>query len=158
MSIHRDILLVEDETAIADMLCRLLVRAGYTVRVAVDGSQALEALGEERPTVLILDLALPHVSGFTVMEHMHQQQMTLPIIVITANPLYLDSLPPSAQSSVPHLPSKGSPYRTGMSGNFPFCFAYGRVQRPSCQQKAPNPAFTGIVLALTLSTTALLTH
>ena len=93
MSLHRDILLVEDEAAIADMLCRMLVRAHYTVRVAIDGSQALEALGEDRPTVLILDLALPRVSGFTVMEHIHQQQMTLPIIVITANPRYLDSLP-----------------------------------------------------------------
>ena len=92
MSIHRDILLVEDEAAIADLLCRMLVRAHYTVRVASDGSQALAALGEDRPTVLILDLALPHVSGFTVMEHVHQQQMTLPIIVITANPRYLDSL------------------------------------------------------------------
>jgi DNA-binding response OmpR family regulator len=49
-------------------------------------------LGEDRPAVLILDLVLPRMNGFTVLEHMRQQQMTLPVIVITANPLYLDSV------------------------------------------------------------------
>jgi two-component system, OmpR family, response regulator len=93
MSTHRDILLVEDEAAIADALRRLLVRAGYTVRLATDGRQALAALGAERPAVLILDLVLPRVSGFTVLEHMRQHQMTLPVLVITANPLYLASVP-----------------------------------------------------------------
>jgi DNA-binding response OmpR family regulator len=92
MSIHRGILLVEDEAAIADLLRRVLVRAGYTVRIATDGIQALAALGEELPAVLILDLILPGVSGFTILEHMHQQQITMPIVVITANPLYHDSL------------------------------------------------------------------
>ena len=92
MSIHRDILLVEDEAAIADLLRRVLVRADYTVRIATDGQQALEALDAARPAVLILDLILPGVSGFTVLEHMHQRQIRVPIIVITANPLHYDSL------------------------------------------------------------------
>jgi DNA-binding response OmpR family regulator len=92
MSTHRDILLVEDEVALAEVLRRVLVRADYTVRVATDGIQALEALGEKIPAALILDLILPGVSGFAVLEHIHQHQITLPIIVITANPLNLDSL------------------------------------------------------------------
>ena len=92
MSLHRDILLVEDDGAIADLLRRVLVRAAYSVRIATNGVQALEALAENVPAVLILDLILPGVSGFTILEHMHQHQMTLPIIVITANPLHLDAL------------------------------------------------------------------
>ena len=90
MSPHRGILLVEDEEAISDALRRMLERAGYTVRVAIDGKQALVALGEALPEVLILDLVLPRVGGFAVLEHMHQHHMTLPVIVITANPLYDD--------------------------------------------------------------------
>jgi two-component system OmpR family response regulator len=92
MSAPRDILLVEDDPAIADLLRRVLVRAGYTVRVAIDGREALEELGEDIPAVLILDIILPGVSGFTILEYIHQRQIILPIIVITANPLHRDSL------------------------------------------------------------------
>jgi DNA-binding response OmpR family regulator len=92
MSTHRDILLVEDEVAIATVLRRVLVRANYTVRVASNGIQALKALEERIPAVLILDLILPGVSGFSVLQHLRQQQITLPIVVITANPLHHDSL------------------------------------------------------------------
>jgi DNA-binding response OmpR family regulator len=92
MSAPRDILLVEDDPAIAELLRRVLVRAGYIVRVAIDGIQALEALGEDIPAVLILDIILPGVSGFTILEYIHQHQIILPIIVITANPLHRDPL------------------------------------------------------------------
>lgn len=92
MSTHRDILLVEDEVAIADLLRRVLVRAGYSVRLAIDGMQALEALAEDMPAVLILDIVLPGVSGFVVLEYLHQNQLTVPVIVITANPLHRDRL------------------------------------------------------------------
>jgi DNA-binding response OmpR family regulator len=92
MSTPGDILLVEDEAAIADVLRRVLVRAGYTVRIATDGIQALAALGEDRPAVLILDLILPGVSGFTILEHIYHQQIPMPIVIITANPLHHDSL------------------------------------------------------------------
>lgn len=89
---HRDILLVEDEAAIAELLRRVLVRADYTVRIAADGRQALAALKEDQPAVLILDLMLPGMSGFAVLDHIEQRQLAMPIVIITANPLYHDSL------------------------------------------------------------------
>jgi DNA-binding response OmpR family regulator len=92
MSTLGDILLVEDDIVVADVLRRMLVRAAYIVRIATDGIYALESLGEDRPAVLILDLVLPRMNGFTILAHMRQQQMTLPVIIITANPRYLDSL------------------------------------------------------------------
>lgn len=90
MGAHRDILLVEDEAAIADLLRRMLVRADYTVRIAGDGRQALSELARRAPTVLILDIILPDLSGFGVLEHIYQQQLSLPIIIITGNPLLAD--------------------------------------------------------------------
>jgi DNA-binding response OmpR family regulator len=92
MSTPHDILLVEDEGAIAEALRRMLVRAHYTVRVATDGTQALAALSAELPAVLILDLALPGLSGFIILEHLHQHQITVPTIIITGNPLHHDAL------------------------------------------------------------------
>jgi DNA-binding response OmpR family regulator len=87
-----DILLVEDDLVVADVLRRMLIRAGYTVRVATDGRQALAALDEEQPAILILDLILPGVSGFTILDHIRNHHMTMPIIIITANPLYHGAL------------------------------------------------------------------
>jgi DNA-binding response OmpR family regulator len=87
MGTHRDILIVEDEAAIADLLRRMLVRADYTVRIAGDGRQALAELARRIPTILLLDIVLPDLSGFSVLEYIQQQHLRLPTIIITGNPL-----------------------------------------------------------------------
>lgn len=92
MSTPTDILLVEDDRVVADVLRRMLVRAAYTVRTAHDGVAALTELTQRLPSVLVLDLNLPGMSGFIVLDHLHQRRITVPIIIITANPLYQDSL------------------------------------------------------------------
>jgi CheY-like chemotaxis protein len=86
------VLLVEDDAVVADVLRRMLVRAGYDVRIANNGMRALTALSQEMPAVLILDLVLPVVSGFTILEYIHQRDIQTPIVVITANPLHHNSL------------------------------------------------------------------
>jgi CheY-like chemotaxis protein len=95
-----EVLLVEDDIDLADVLRRMLVRAGYAVRVATDGKQALTTLAKGTPTVLILDLILPGASGFAILEHIRQQQIPLPVVVITANPLHHDAL---RQSGITHV-------------------------------------------------------
>ena len=59
MSTSIDLLLVEDDIVVVDVLRRMLVRANYAVRIATDGRQALEALEEALPTILILDSFSP---------------------------------------------------------------------------------------------------
>jgi DNA-binding response OmpR family regulator len=86
MSSHIDILLVEDEPAIVDFMQRMLQRAGYSVHAVMDGAAALAALNADVPAVMILDLALPKVSGWAVLEHLRRAQIALPVIVLTANP------------------------------------------------------------------------
>jgi DNA-binding response OmpR family regulator len=81
-----DILLVEDEPAIVDFMVRILHRVGYTVHVVMDGTAALAALADEPPAVMILDLVLPRMSGWAVLDHLHRDQCHVPIIVMTANP------------------------------------------------------------------------
>jgi DNA-binding NtrC family response regulator len=86
MSLSPDILLIEDEPGVMDIMVRVLVRAGYSVRTAQDGAAALAALEERPPALAILDLVLPGISGFAVLDHMHHEYPALPVIVITANP------------------------------------------------------------------------
>ena len=58
------ILLVEDNELNRDMLSRRLTRAGYVVRIAIDGEEALAKVRELRPDVVLLDLSLPVKDGW----------------------------------------------------------------------------------------------
>ena len=60
------ILIVEDEAALVTLLSYSLEKEGFTVRVAADGEQALEALAEEPPDLVLLDWMLPHLSGIEI--------------------------------------------------------------------------------------------
>ena len=74
------VLVVEDDDAIAEPLCKGLVREGYTVGRARTGSEALEAPAAD---VVLLDLGLPDVDGYEVCRSLRADS-EVPIIVITA--------------------------------------------------------------------------
>jgi len=77
------ILVVEDEESLADSVRYNLEREGYAVAVAVDGRRALERFRSERPSLVILDLMLPEVSGLDVCRTIRAES-DVPIIMVTA--------------------------------------------------------------------------
>jgi two-component system response regulator RegX3 len=77
------ILVVEDEEALADTVRYNLEREGYTVSVAGDGRKALERFHAESPSLVILDLMLPEISGLDVCR-MIRAESDVPIIMVTA--------------------------------------------------------------------------
>ena len=83
---HR-ILLVEDHEKIWDFLSRRLKRRGYEVSVAQDGKQGLEMAREELPDLLLLDMNLPVMDGWTVAQTLKGDAATkhIPIIALTAH-------------------------------------------------------------------------
>jgi type II secretory ATPase GspE/PulE/Tfp pilus assembly ATPase PilB-like protein/CheY-like chemotaxis protein len=80
------VLLVDDEDALRRVMRDLLQRQGYTVVEARDGAQALEEVDRHAPDIVILDLNLPGVDGYSVLSQLRSRQATrqLPIIVLTA--------------------------------------------------------------------------
>lgn len=83
------ILLVEDEPAISGFVRRGLIFEGYEVRVVADGREALEAIRDTPPDLLILDLMLPNVNGIDVTRRIRAAESTdssnrLPILMLTA--------------------------------------------------------------------------
>lgn len=78
------ILLVEDEVRIASFIAKGLQRHGFRVTMAGDGAIALDYLKQQRFDGILLDLGLPRVSGWDVMEELQQQEKTPPVIIITA--------------------------------------------------------------------------
>lgn len=80
------VLVVEDERALVELLRYNLQRAGYRVSVATDGEEALAALAEDRPDLVLLDWMLPMVSGIEICRRIRRQPATsnLPVIMLTA--------------------------------------------------------------------------
>jgi type II secretory ATPase GspE/PulE/Tfp pilus assembly ATPase PilB-like protein/CheY-like chemotaxis protein len=80
------VLLVDDEDQLRRVMRDLLERQGYTVVEARDGAQALEEVDRHAPDIVILDLNLPGVDGYSVLSQLRSRPATrqLPIIVLTA--------------------------------------------------------------------------
>ncbi len=77
------ILVVEDEQSISEVVTLYLTRSGYQVRAVHDGRAAIQALTEERPDLVILDLMLPEIDGWEITRRIRAEGAT-PIIILTA--------------------------------------------------------------------------
>ena len=77
------ILLVDDEPLIIDSLTYSLKREGFDVKVAYDGTQALQSVQEYEPDLIVLDLMLPDISGLEVCRRIRTGRTT-PVIMLTA--------------------------------------------------------------------------
>jgi DNA-binding response OmpR family regulator len=79
----QSILVVEDESAIAEAVRVRLASEGYAVRVAGDGPEALRMAGDERPDLVVLDLMLPGMDGLEVCREL-QRESWVPVLMLTA--------------------------------------------------------------------------
>jgi len=77
------ILLVEDELTLAETLRYNLEREGYNVLLATDGVQGLELARREGPDLIVLDIMLPRLDGFSVCRILRQEH-DMPVIMLTA--------------------------------------------------------------------------
>lgn len=80
------VLIVEDDAVIRALIEKALARSyDYRVLAADDGVQGLELILDHQPDVLLLDLALPSLSGLDLMRELNRQRQRIPTIVITAD-------------------------------------------------------------------------
>ena len=88
----KTVLLAEDEPNIVESLTFLLKRAGFQIKVASDGRQALDAALEQQPAVLVLDLMLPELDGYEVLRRLRADPRgeKLPVLMLTAKGQRID--------------------------------------------------------------------
>jgi len=81
------ILVVEDDDAIRELVSDVLRDDGYEVREATNGAEALGRIQDERPDLIVLDLMMPVMDGWTFVEKCHGQEHCndVPIIVTSAS-------------------------------------------------------------------------
>ena len=83
---RKSVLVIEDEPGLAEIIAINLQASGYDATVAHDGLQALYLLDRSTPDVILLDLQLPQVSGFRLIQLLRGREATatVPVIVMTA--------------------------------------------------------------------------
>ncbi len=79
------ILLVEDDQMISTMYQTKFSMEGYTIEVAMDGKTGLEKIKTIKPDILLLDVILPKIDGFTILKAMKSDPATakIPVILLT---------------------------------------------------------------------------
>ncbi|MCC6245291.1 MAG: response regulator transcription factor [Gemmatimonadaceae bacterium] len=86
------ILIVEDNADLAFGLQKTLEANGYHVEVAGDGTRALERVRTIRPQLVILDLMMPVVDGFTVLHNIRREGIDVPVLILSAKSEEADKL------------------------------------------------------------------
>ena len=88
---HR-ILLVEDNELSRDMLARRLARSGFAILLAVDGQQAVETVRQQQPDLVLMDMSLPSLDGWSATRLLKADPLTanIPVIALTAHAMIGD--------------------------------------------------------------------
>lgn len=86
------ILAVDDDPLTGKLIDFLLENEGHEVEIAADPSQALRALEQRTPDLILLDVQLPRMDGFTLLKHIKKQYPEMPVIMLTARAEMQDKL------------------------------------------------------------------
>jgi DNA-binding response OmpR family regulator len=85
MANAKTILVVDDDMELSDGLRAVLEKQGFRVLQARDGQQGKQMVYQHRPDLVILDMMMPRMGGYPVLEHFRGKTDAPPIIMITAN-------------------------------------------------------------------------
>ena len=83
-----DVLLVEDDPSILEFTTLVLESAGYSVRLAINGLEALDLIYQQQPNLILLDLMMPVMDGLSLGQALRGDERTrdIPIVIFSAYP------------------------------------------------------------------------
>ena len=88
----RKVLVVDDEESVRDLISLYFGKDGFAVLEAKDGKEALRMNGEHHPDLVILDLMLPSMNGFEVLQTLRREGFGMPVIVLSARTGEIDKV------------------------------------------------------------------
>jgi CheY-like chemotaxis protein len=103
---NEKLLLVDDDSDVRDIVSRVLSELGYNVREAASGQEALAALPDFRPDLLVIDFAMPNMNGAEVVTAARARNAALKILFLSG---YADTA--ILESAVGHAPLLRKPFR-----------------------------------------------
>lgn len=81
----KTVLLTDDNEDMVELVKLVLSGAGYNLITAADGEEAVRTCLEERPDLVLMDIKMPNMDGFTATEHLRTQGFDKPIIILSAS-------------------------------------------------------------------------
>jgi len=84
------ILIAEDDRELLQLFSHVLIKNGYSVRSVRDGQEALEALDSEYFDLIISDIMMPRVDGYSLVQQLRDSGSTIPVLMITARDAFDD--------------------------------------------------------------------
>ncbi len=78
-----DLLIAEDDPILRQLYQRKFSLEGYQIRTANDGEEAVKMLTEQLPSLLVLDINMPKMDGFQVLELLPKEKRTFPVIMLS---------------------------------------------------------------------------
>jgi CheY-like chemotaxis protein len=84
------ILYVEDNRDNFKLVRRVLAAEGFNVYGAANGREAFTFLEQQLPDLILMDINLPHIDGYTLAGQMRQRKLSMPIVALTANVMKQD--------------------------------------------------------------------
>lgn len=81
----KTILIIEDDKFLREMMGKKLEEEGYSVSMAIDGEEGIKKIQGEKPDLILLDLILPGIDGFEVLERMRKDAdlAKIPVIILS---------------------------------------------------------------------------
>jgi DNA-binding response OmpR family regulator len=80
---QKRILIVEDDSVLRDLYLRKFTRGPFKVSTAVNGEEALKSIAAGKPDIVLLDLNMPVLGGYEMLEKLPKEQRTFPVIILT---------------------------------------------------------------------------
>ena len=77
----KHIIVAEDDAFLLEMMQKVLTKHGVRVSTASQGQEAIDIIDRHPPDLLLLDLLMPQVDGYAVLQHRKEKNMTFPVVV-----------------------------------------------------------------------------
>ncbi|MFA4043804.1 MAG: hypothetical protein HZRFUVUK_000583 [Candidatus Fervidibacterota bacterium] len=105
------ILVADDEEAVVEMVRVNLEREGYKVITAYDGVEAIEKATSEKPDLIILDVVMPRLDGYEVLEllRVHPEMKDVPVVMLTGYPSDIGAVAAFEHEADSYLPKPFDP-------------------------------------------------
>jgi DNA-binding response OmpR family regulator len=78
------VLVVDDEPAIRALVAKIVERAGHPVDTARDGAEAIEKLDQTDYAVIVLDLMMPNIDGYGLIQHLRERKGAKPAVIVVS--------------------------------------------------------------------------
>jgi DNA-binding response OmpR family regulator len=109
--VRRRILIVDDDAELRGLMRHTLEEAGYQLDVASTGAEAIERIDQVPPELLILDIVMPGIDGWAVIEHLHKLPRVPTVILVTTSGDSVDLKRPALRDCVAGILQKPFRYR-----------------------------------------------